>query len=142
MQLKEVMTRQVEVIHPDATLGAAAERMRTLDVGALPVCDGDQLVGVITDRDITIRATAEQKSPQTTKVRDVMTPEVVYGLEDQDVMDAARIMEERQIRRLPVLDKNHKLVGIVALGDLATDAGVMLGGEILEQVSEPSHPDR
>ena len=114
------MTRHVEVIHPDATLREAAQKMKTLDVGPVPVCDGERLQGMLTDRDITIRATAEGRDPNTTRVRDVMTPDMVYCFEDQDVREAARIMEERQIRRLVVLNRDKRLVGIVSLGDLAT----------------------
>lgn len=120
MLLREVMTPHVEVIHPNATLKEAAETMRALDVGPVPVCDGDRLQGMLTDRDITIRATAEGRDPNTTRVRDVMTPDVVYCFEDQDVADAAQLMEERQIRRLVVLNRDKRLVGIVSLGDLAT----------------------
>jgi CBS domain-containing protein len=123
MLLRDVMTRHVEVIHPDATLREAAQKMKTLDVGPVPVCDGERLVGMLTDRDITIRATAEGRDPNSTRARDVMTPEITYCFEDQDVREAARIMEERQIRRLVVLNRDKRLVGIVSLGDLATQTG-------------------
>jgi CBS domain-containing protein len=89
MQLKEIMTPGVEVIAPEATLQEAAEKMRHLDIGPLPVCDGDRLVGLLTDRDITVRAVAEGRNPATTQVREVMTPEVIYGYEEQDSQDAA-----------------------------------------------------
>jgi CBS domain-containing protein len=123
MQLREVMTPHVEVIHPDATLREAAQKMQTLDVGPIPVCDGDRLQGMLTDRDITVRATAAGRDPNTTRVREVMTPDVVYCFEDQDVQEAAQVMEERQIRRLIVLNRDKRLVGIVSLGDLATQTG-------------------
>jgi CBS domain-containing protein len=123
MQLKEIMTPGVEVIAPEATLQEAAEKMRHLDIGPLPVCDGDRLVGLLTDRDITVRAVAEGRNPATTQVREVMTPEVIYGYEEQDSQDAARLMEQYQIRRLPVLNHAKRLVGIVSLGDLAVHAG-------------------
>jgi CBS domain-containing protein len=143
MQLKEIMTPGVEVISPDATIGEAAEKMRHLDIGPLPVCDGDRLVGMLTDRDITVRAVAEGRHPVTTLVREVMTPDVVYGFEDQDVQDAARLMEQYQIRRLPVLSRTKRLVGMVALGDLAVHPGHQgLAGEVLEQVSEPGKSGR
>src|SRR5438093_4669224 len=119
MQLKDVMTRRVEVVHPDDTLATAAEKMKSLDVGPMPVCDGERLVGMLTDRDITVRATAAGRDPKTTRVRDVMTPEVAYCFEDQDTNEAARIMEQRQIRRLVILNRDKRLVGIVSLGDLA-----------------------
>src|SRR5688572_12835389 len=113
MQLREVMTRDVEVTHPDAPLQWAAERMKTFNFGVMPVCDGDRLVGMLTDRDITVRAIAAGRDPKTTKVRDAMTPEVLYCFEDQDIKEGAGLMEERQIRRLPILDRSERLVGIV-----------------------------
>jgi CBS domain-containing protein len=138
MLLKDVMTTRVEVIAPDATLQEAAQKMKDLDVGPVPVCDGERLVGMLTDRDITIRATAEGLDPKTTPVREAMTPEVAYCFEDQSVEEAARLMEEKQIRRIVVLNRDKKLVGIVSLGDVATSSGDdQLSGEILEQVSEP-----
>ena len=143
MQLKEIMTHGVDVIPPDATVKEAAEKMKKLDVGPMPVCDGERLVGILTDRDITIRAVAEGRDPSMTKVRDVMTPEIVYCFEDQDVKDAAILMEEKQIRRLPILNHNKWLVGIVSLGDLAVGTGDQkLAGEALERISEPAEPKR
>jgi CBS domain-containing protein/sporulation protein YlmC with PRC-barrel domain len=143
MQIKEIMTRQVEVIHPEATLWEAAQKMAGLDVGPLPVCKGDELVGMLTDRDITVRATAEGRDPKTTRVHEVMTPDVVYVFEDEDVSEAASIMMEEQVRRLVVLNQSKKLVGIISLGDLAVHTGdVQQAGETLESVSEPSEPQR
>jgi len=147
MLLRDVMTINVEVVHPDAPLQEAAEKMKSLDVGPIPVCDGQRLVGMITDRDITIRATAAGLDPRTARVRDVMTPDVVYCFEDQDVSEAARIMQEQQIRRLVVLDQNKDLVGIVSLGDLATypsesDMSDDEISETLASVSDPSEPER
>ena len=143
MQLKEIMTPTVEVIAPEASIREAAEKMRHLDIGPLPVCDGDRLVGMLTDRDITVRAVAAGRDPVTTQVRDVMTPDVVYGFEDQDIQDAARLMEQYQIRRLPVLNRRQQLVGMVALGDLAVHAGTQpVTAEVLEQVSEPGTSGR
>ena len=143
MQVHEVMTRGAECTRPDATLHEAAERMKALDVGALPVCDNDRLVGMLTDRDITVRGTAEGLPPGLGQVRDVMTPDVIYCFEDQGVTEAARLMEEKRVRRLVVLDRNKRLVGIVSLGDLAVKAGAEgHSGEALEQVSEPAAPRR
>jgi CBS domain-containing protein len=137
------MTRDVDVIFPDATLEEAALRMDKRNVGPLPVCDGNWLVGMATDRDITVRATAEGKDPRTTPVRDVMTHDVVYCYEDQEVHEAARVMEDHQIRRVPVLNRDKRLVGIVSLGDLAVSTrDDALSGEVLERVSEPAEPDR
>jgi len=143
MQVSEVMTRGAECTRPDATLQEAAGRMKALDVGALPVCDNDRLVGMVTDRDITVRAVAGACDPRGTCVREAMTPDVVYCFENQDVQEAARLMEEKQIRRLPVLNRDKRLVGIVSLGDLAVKTGdEALAGEALEQVSEPAAPRR
>jgi CBS domain-containing protein len=143
MQLKDIMTHGVEVIHPDATLQEAAQQLRRLDVGPLPVCDGERLLGMLTDRDITVRATAEGQDPKTTKVRDVMTCEVIYAFEDQGLTEAARLMEEHQIRRLVVLNRDKRLVGIVSLGDLAVHTdNQRLAGEVVERVSEPAEPKR
>jgi len=143
MQLKDVMTRDVAVVDPSTTLVAVAAKMNALDVGLLPVCDGDRLVGMVSDRDITVRAIAVGKNPKTTQVREVMTREVVYGFEEQDTLEAGLIMAEQQIRRLVVLDRNKCLVGIVSLGDLAVvTQNDQLSGEILERVSEPAEPNR
>jgi CBS domain-containing protein len=144
MQVKDVMTRGVECIRPTDTIGHAAQRMQELNVGSLPVCgDQEKLVGMITDRDITVRATAGCCQPGTTCVSDIMTPHIVYLFDDQNVEDAAELMEENQIRRLVVLDRNKRLVGIVSLGDLAVKSGNdRLSGEALEQVSEPALPRR
>jgi CBS domain-containing protein/sporulation protein YlmC with PRC-barrel domain len=143
VQIKEIMTRQVEVVHPEATLQEAAQKMAALDVGPLPVCSGDQLVGMLTDRDITVRATAEGHDPKTTRVHEVMTPEVLYIFEDEDVSEAAQVMAEQQVRRLVVLNRSKQLVGIISLGDLAVHTGdVQQAGQTLEGVSEPSEPLR
>src|SRR5919197_327409 len=143
MQLKDVMTRDVEVVRPDATLQEAAGRMKALDVGVIPVCDGEHLMGMLTDRDITVRATAAGRDPRTTHVRDVMTPNVVYCFEDQDVTEAQRLMQERQIRRVLIFQPDKRLAGVVSLGDLAVKAGAdKVGGAVLERVSEPAQPKR
>jgi CBS domain-containing protein len=144
MQVSDVMTRGVECARPGDSIATAAERMRELNVGALPVCGENQrLVGMITDRDITVRAIASACGPTGTSVRDVMTPDIIYCFEDQDVLEAAELMEEHQIRRLVVLDRDKRLVGIISLGDVAVKTGNdYLGGEILEQVSEPAVPSR
>jgi len=143
MRVSDVMTRNVECTRPDATLQEAAARMKSLDIGHLPVCDNDRLVGVLTDRDITVRSTAEGESPKTIRVRDIMTPEVHYCFEDQLVGDAAELMKEKQVRRLQVLNRNKRLVGVVSLGDLAVETGNdELAGDTLEAVSEPAHSRR
>jgi CBS domain-containing protein len=143
MKLRDMMTRGVEVVHPQDGLPEAAMKMRSLEVGSVPVCDGERLVGMLTDRDITVRAVAEGIDLKTALVDDVMTREVVYATEDQEVEEAARLMADRQIRRLPVIDRNKRLVGIVSLGDLAVDGDEdRAAGEALEQISEPARPKR
>jgi CBS domain-containing protein len=144
MQVNEVMTPAVECVRPNDSIAAAAQKMKELDVGALPICgDDDRLVGMITDRDITVRATAGCCDPLGTCIRDVMTPGIIYVFEDQDVAEAAQLMKENQVRRLPVLNRDKRLVGIVSLGDLAVDTGdEELAGATLEAVSEPAEMRR
>src|SRR5439155_19984670 len=108
----EIMTREPEVLPADFSLKETALKMQQLDVGMLPIRDGDRLVGMRTDRDITLRATAEGGDPTKTRVREVMTPEVVCCFDDQDVSEAAKLMQEKQIRRLPILNREKRLVGI------------------------------
>ena len=139
MKLNEIMTPKVEVLPPDASVQEAAQRMKELDVGFIPICDGQRLVGMLSDRDITIRATADGLDPTETSVSEVMSDEVLYCYEDQDVEEAARLMNDRQIRRLPILDRQKKLCGIVSLGDIAVRVGPELSGQALEGVSEPTH---
>lgn len=141
MKLRDVMSREVCNISPDATLQQAAERMRSLDIGCLPVCEGDKLIGIITDRDITVRGTASDIPPSGGHVSDAMTDDLIFCYDDEDVEEAAQLMEQRQIRRLPVLNRNKELVGIVSLGDLAIrQHDLQLSGEVLEQVSQPNQP--
>jgi CBS domain-containing protein len=143
MELREIMTRNPEVVTGDASLKEAATKMKNLDVGLIPVCDGDRLQGMLTDRDITIRATADGRDPSRTKVTEVMSTDVVYCLEDQEVAEAVSLMEARQIRRLPILSQDKRLVGIVSLGDIAVHAGDRdLAGETLQEISEPAQPKR
>jgi CBS domain-containing protein len=139
MQVHDIMTRGCECISPDRTLQEAAQRMKALDVGPLPVCGEDRLIGMITDRDIVLRAVAEGLDPKSVRVRDVMTPNVTWCLEDQDVAEAARLMRDKRIRRLVVLNRDKRLVGILSLGDLAVDAGdERLAGQTLERISAPA----
>ncbi len=122
-KLRQLMTENVETIHPEAPVQRAAEMMRNRDVGVLPVTDGDRLLGVLTDRDITIRAAVTGRPTTEIKVHEAMTPGMVYCFDDQDIHEAEDVMQERQIRRLPVLDRERRLVGIVSLGDLAMKTG-------------------
>lgn len=138
MIVRDIMSRNVEVIHPHSVLQEAAGKMKSLDVGSLPVCDNQRLIGVITDRDITLRAVADGHDPGATKVSDVMTPELIYCYDDEPVREAAKLMERYQIRRLPIINRDKQLVGIVSLGDLAVEtSNEKLSGKVLEQVSEP-----
>jgi CBS domain-containing protein len=139
MLVKFIMTLDVEWIAPDATIQTAASLMKSLDVGSIPVCGvKGKIVGVLTDRDLTVRATAEGLDPNTTKVRDVMTKDVVYCYDDQDVEDAVHLMEGLQIRRLIVLNRQNHLAGIVSLGDLAVRANQKQASAVLKEVSEMS----
>lgn len=138
MKLREIMTREVEIVHPDDSLQTAAQKMRYRDVGFLPVCDGDRLIGVLTDRDIALRATAEGVDPSKSLSKEWVTNPVVYCFEDQDVDEAAQLMREHQIRRLVILGRDdRRLVGVVSLGDLATNVEEQKSGEVLQEVSEP-----
>jgi len=140
MRIAEIMTKDVQTVTPDTDLMTVAKHMKTLDVGVIPVVEGERLVGLITDRDIVIRAIATGKSVQEALVRDHMSPNPSTVSSNDDVRRAAEIMAREQIRRLPVVDGNT-LVGIVSIGDVAVDARKdSLTGEALEQISEPSRP--
>ena len=116
----DVMTSDVEVVRPEETLRDAARAMADLDVGSLPVCDGRRMLGMVTDRDITIRGVAEGKGPDT-PVRDVMTDDVVWCTDTDSIDEVLQQMSDAQIRRIPVVDRDRQLVGIVALGDIALE---------------------
>ena len=140
MKVNEIITHDPQVIRPETALIEAAQKMKSLDIGMLPVCDGDRLVGVITDRDITVRGVAQGRDTKTARVQEIMTPKVIYCFDDEDVKDVAKKMEKKQVRRLPVLNREKRLVGIVSLGDLAVRTGKeKLAGEVLERVSKPGH---
>src|SRR5262245_4853398 len=110
MQLRDVMTQNVEVVKPETLVSEVAQKMKQMDVGSLPVCDGRRMVGMITDRDITLRVVAEGREPTATSAQEVMTAHVVYGFEDQPVSEAAEMMAQNQVRRLPIVDRNKRLV--------------------------------
>jgi len=130
------------VVRSNALLQEVAEKMGTLEIGMLPVCDGDRVIGLLTDRDLTVRATAAGCDPTMIQVCDVMTTNVVYCFEDQDITEAAKLMESRQVRRLLVLNHHHRNVGIVSLDDLAVGGDSKLAGETLKHVSKLSGPRR
>ena len=143
MKVSQIMSSDVQVITADQPIQEAARLMMDSDTGALPVGDGERLIGMVTDRDITVRATAAGDHPRVATVMEVMTPVVVTCTADQDVREAGRLMVEQQIRRLPVVDEAGRLVGMVSLGDLAVRTGdEQLAGEVIEQVSEPTEPER
>ena len=138
MRVSEVMTPDVVTVSPEAVLIDAARLMRDSDIGPLPVCERGRILGVLTDRDITVRAIAVGKDPRSTRVYEIMTPEVVSCLDSDDVRRAAEIMQSAQLRRLLVVFSDGRLAGIVSLGDLALQTGdEELAGETLERVSEP-----
>ncbi len=143
MQLiSEIMTRDVVVIAPHESIRRAAQIMEELDIGSIPVCDGQKLVGMITDRDITIRATAAGQLPEDVEVQEVMSRDVQYCFDNQEVNQVMDTMRDVQIRRVPVIDSaSRKLVGIVSLGDLATKHSAEVG-RTLEDISMPSEPER
>lgn len=137
-QLKDLMSRDVKVIGPDMTIGDAARKMRDGDFGMMPVGEDDRMIGTISDRDIAIRAVAEGKDAGT-KVRDVMSEGIAWAYEDDSVEQAAMIMSEHQVRRLPVVDREKRLVGIVALGDFAVESSEIRPTSLaLSEISRPS----
>jgi CBS domain-containing protein len=137
-QLKDLMSRNVQVIDPNMTIEDAAKRMRDGDFGMMPVGENDRMIGTISDRDIAIRGVAERKDAST-RVRDVMSKGLTWAYEDNTVDEAVVLMSEHQVRRLPVLDRNKRLVGIVALGDLAVEhSSARPAADALAQISKPS----
>jgi CBS domain-containing protein len=136
MRVSECMTRDVRIADADETIRDAARMMGSLDAGVLPVRENDRLVGMITDRDIAIRAVAEGKGPEA-KIRDVMSKDVKYCFEDEDVDHVLHNMGDLQVRRLPVLNRDKRLVGIISLGDLATNSEAAESGEALSSISRP-----
>ena len=134
------MTAHARCVGPDNTLVEAAGLMRELDVGALPVCEGDRLEGIVTDRDIVLRATADGRDPNSMLVREVMSHSIVHIFADQEVEEAVHLMEDCQVRRLPVLSRAKRLVGIVSLGDIATSSNPAFSGMALRDVSQPRQP--
>ncbi len=137
MKATDVMTRDVTVVNPESSIRDAADKMRVLDTGILPVCDGQELVGIITDRDIVVRTTADGKEPGAAKVREAMTSEVAFCLEDEDVAKIAHRMEEHKVRRMPVISHGKKLVGMISLADLATRGEQSAACDVLGKVSKP-----
>jgi len=141
MKVSDVMTPDPRSVRPTDTLQAAAQAMDDLNVGVLPVCEEDRLIGMLTDRDIVVRSTAAGQDPRRATVADAMTALAHSVNEDDPVLEAVRMMKEHQLRRVPVLDANDRLTGIISLGDLA-DAGTPEAAGALEAISSPAAPDR
>ena len=135
MQVKNEMTTGIEVVNPETPLKAAAEKMKKLNIGVLPVCENSRLIGILTDRDITVRSTAEGRDPNTAKAGEIRPGGVEWCFEDELVEDVAAKMEGKKIRRLPVINHDKKLVGMLSLGDLAIRGSREVACEILEKVS-------
>jgi CBS domain-containing protein len=139
MKLKEIMTSNVEVLHPDDTLQTAARKMRERDIGFLPVVDGDELIGVLTDRDLVMRALATGMQAQAMVGREMLTAPAICVYDDQGVDEATRLMRENQIRRLVYPGaRRWSRSGVVSLGDLAINADKTTSGEVLQHISEPA----
>jgi CBS domain-containing protein len=134
MKVSQVMTRDVKTVRPDQTAKEAASFMLSEDAGSMPVSDGDRLIGMITDRDIAVRGVARGHGPDT-PVRELMTDEIICVREDDDVEEVATRMSQAQVRRLPVIDSNEKLCGIVSLGDLSRETDDETAHQALEGVS-------
>ncbi len=143
MLVRELMTSNVESVTPDTSIREAAQKMASLNVGAMPIAENGEPQGIITDRDICIRGVAQNADPTTTTVSDLMTDETVTIFADQDAEEAGRTMKDKKIRRVLVVDGSGKLCGIVAVGDLLTeDAAQDIGDDVVETVSEPASPNR
>jgi CBS domain-containing protein len=137
MRVNEAMTSDVQIANPNQSIQEAAQTMAAIDAGVLPVGENDRLVGIITDRDIAVRAVAKGLSPST-KVREVMSEgEVMYCYEDEDLEDVAHNMADIKVRRLPVLNRGKRLVGIISLGDIAVADGPDSVGDAICGISEP-----
>lgn len=138
MRVREIMSTAVDLIDPSTTVAEAAQIMSEDDVGALPIGENDRLVGMLTDRDIVLRGIAAGKDVRSATAREVMSPGILYCFEDQDVEDAAKVMSAKQVRRLAVLNRDKRLVGMVSLGDISGASGRLVAAETLEAVSRPA----
>jgi CBS domain-containing protein len=137
MKVQEIMTRGVEWVSPQTTILQAAEKMRTLDVGFLAICDNDRLVGTVTDRDITVRSVAQGRDPREATVQEIMSPQVFCCYEEDDIQRVSQYMQEKEVRRLLILNSDRRLVGVVSLGDLAKISGdERIAGETLGHIAE------
>ena len=137
MRVSEVMTSEVTWVGPDATIPEIARRMRAEDIGSVPVAERDRLIGIVTDRDIVVRIVAEGGDLDSATARQVMSPRILYCYEDDTVTDVLKNMGDNQVRRLPVISREKRLVGVVSLGDLSQAAETPAGGA-LKEISEPA----
>lgn len=141
MKVKDIMTGSVVSLNSEDSVERAAGLMKEHNIGAVPVCEGDKVIGIITDRDIALRSVAPGKDSKSQSVREIMSSNPVTGTPDMDIQDASRVMSERQIRRLPIVD-NENLVGMVSLGDIAVTPKLNEEAEqALSSISEPSTPE-
>ena len=138
MQIRDVMTRNVLTVHPEASIFEVARLMRDEDIGAIPVAENDRLIGIVTDRDIVVRALADNHFKFGTKARDVMSERMLYCFEDQGVEEVLDNMGEMQVRRMPVVDRDKRLVGVVSIGDLSGKASLSKAGHSLNRISWPA----
>jgi CBS domain-containing protein len=141
-KVRDVMSSRPRCVSPDTTVTEAAELMESEDVGSLPVLDGDELAGMITDRDIVLRAVARGKDPRGMPVREVSTREVVTVRGDEDLSEALKLMASHQVRRLPVVDDSNRLVGVLAQADVAQEAREKTVGQVVEEISRPPEGPR
>lgn len=137
MKIREIMSTEVRLASPDETIQKAAQMMADADAGILPIGESDRLVGMITDRDIAVRAVAKGLDPQTTRVRDIMSAQVRYCYDDEDVNHVVQNMAELQVRRLPVVNRDKRLVGIVSIGDIATSDKPVKVGAAMRGIAQP-----
>ena len=136
MKVRDVMHEGATWVEPGTSIGELARIMRDEDIGAIPIGENDRLIGMVTDRDIVVKGLLDGIDVASLTARDVMTGPILYCRADQEVEDAVRLMEEHEVRRLPVIDENKRMVGILALGDISSHAGRELSGEVIQAVSE------
>jgi CBS domain-containing protein len=142
MLIKEIMTPSAEIVQPQTSVKDAASRMKDLGVGVMPVGENDRLVGMLTDRDIAVRTVAEGQDPEKVNVGDIMTPDITYCFEDQDLTEAGELMKKDKVRRLVVLNSDKRMVGMCTLGDLAVHGDRGAAADVLVEVSKPAEPKR
>ena len=141
-KVQDVMTSRPRAVSPDTPISEAAQLMETEDVGALPVLEGEQLAGMVTDRDIVVRAVAKGKDPRGMPVREVSSRDIVSVRADEDLSEALRLMASHQVRRLPVVDDDNRLIGVVSQADVAMEAKEKHVGEMVEEISKPAEGPR